>query len=108
MIETMRRRRNKHKSTDIYRLINKNLNSNWLACSIFSVVAFVQIVFIANTGMTFLNSIIALFSSLLLIQSVRGIVRLRTLKNNLLSNPESVTLSQVNDAPNIKVLFWLS
>ena len=102
------KRRKSHNSTDIYRLINKYLSQNWISFSIFSVITFIQLLFIYDTGITILRGFISLFSTLILIQSIRGIIRLRMLKKRIFKNPDSVSISQVNDAPNIKALFWLS
>ena len=102
-----RRDRKKNRPTDVYRLLSKNLGTNWLVCILSGLVFFIQLIYGLESGFSIIRSIITLFMGMLFIQSVRAIIKLTKLKKMLLVNPHSVTEKQVSSAPNIKSLFWL-
>ena len=86
----------------------KNLESNWLATVLSGLVFLPNLISIRHSGFGFINGFLTLFLGLLFVQSIRGIIRLRGLRAKILKNPDSVRMNHVNEAPNIKSLFWFS
>lgn len=104
----MRRNRQKNKVTDIYFIINKNLETNWLTSFLSGLLFFINLIVGISHGFGFIHGFITLFLGLILLQSIQGILGLRKLRKKLLINPQSVNIHDINSAPNIKTTFWFS
>ena len=102
-----RRLNKRSRVTDVYYMLEKNLNQNWIACILSGLVFIPHMFFGIKSGFTFISGIITFFTGLIFVQSIRAIIRLNYLKKMLLSNPHSVTEKQINSAPNIKSFFWI-
>ena len=102
-----RRERKSNRPTDVYRLLNKNLGTNWLVCILTGLVFFLHLMYGLESGFTILRGFITIFMGLIFIQSIRAILKLRHFKKMIMINPHSVTKEQVSSAPYIKSLFWL-
>ena len=68
-----RRERKKNRPTDVYRLLNKNLGRNLLAC-LLSGLVFIPYLFIVYYEITILRGFITIFMGLIFIQSIRAII----------------------------------
>ncbi len=103
----MRRRkeRSKFRPNDVLRLLDKNLEKNWLACLLSGLVFFSYLFIGFETGLTSITGFVTLFSGLIFIQSIKGIVELRKLKKMLLQNQHSVSKNHIISAQILKHSF---
>ena len=104
----MRRNRRKNKVTDIYFILNKNLETNWLTSFLSGLIFVINFSVGMSYGFGLLHGFVTLFMGLILLQSIRGILRLRKLRRKLLANSQSVNIHDIDSAPNIRAIFWFS
>ncbi|WP_346840032.1 hypothetical protein [Microbulbifer sp. SAOS-129_SWC] len=97
-------KRRKHSSSDIYAEISSNLVSCWITAFLMG------FLFLGSLGSTLLGGIgydtlLLVFSGLILTQAIRGIVKLRSLRQQLRAAPDSVRMSDVLAAPSFRGIY---
>ncbi|WP_299595138.1 hypothetical protein [uncultured Microbulbifer sp.] len=97
-------RKKQYKASEIYEEIGPNLVSCWITLYLMGVL------FLGSLASTILggigyDTILLVFSGLILVQAIRGIVQLRGLRVRLQNDPESVRMSDVLAAPSFKGIY---
>lgn len=97
-------KRRKHSSAEIYEEISSNLVSCWITAFLMGVL------FLGSLASTLLGGIgydtlLLGFSTLILVQAIRGIIKLRALRRRVQEEPESVRMSDVLAAPSFKGIY---
>ncbi|AQQ67654.1 hypothetical protein Mag101_08395 [Microbulbifer agarilyticus] len=96
--------RRKYTASEIYEEIGPNLVSCWITSYLMGVLFLGSLASTILGGMGY-DTILLVFSGLILIQAIRGIVKLRKLRARLQADPESVRMSEVLTAPSFKGIY---
>ena len=94
----------RHTSSEIYEEINSNLISCWVAAFLMSLLFLGSLVTTLLSGLGY-DTLLLIFSFLILVQAIRGVVKLRNLRQQLQNDPGSVRMSDVLAAPSFRGIY---